>query len=99
MACDVLSRSERSAHQAATCDWWPAPRLSATIKQWECPDSASRRAITIAEGAIVEVYVPQEENATPRSIRDLGFAAMWADRDDIPDSVSHVNRLRDNPCG
>jgi predicted DNA-binding antitoxin AbrB/MazE fold protein len=57
--------------------------------------------VMIAEGAVVEVYVPQyvlqEERATPRSIRDLGFAGMWADRDDITDGVSYVNRLRDNP--
>ena len=32
--------------------------------------------VMIAEGAIVEVYVPQEEKAAPRSIRDLGFAGM-----------------------
>jgi hypothetical protein len=55
--------------------------------------------VMIAEGAIVEVYVPQEEKAAPRSIRDLGFAGMWAGRDDITDGVSYVNRLRDNPRG
>ena len=55
--------------------------------------------VTIEEGAIVEVYVPQGEKVTPRSIRDLGFAGMWADRDDITDGVSYVNRLRDHPRG
>jgi hypothetical protein len=53
--------------------------------------------VQIEEGVIVEIYVPQAEKAKPRSIRDLGFAGMWADRDDITDGVSYVNRLRDNP--
>jgi hypothetical protein len=48
------------------------------------------------EGTVVEVSVPQGENAQPRSIRDLGFAGMWAYRDDIKDGVSYVNQLRDN---
>ena len=46
---------------------------------------------------MVEVYVPQGEKAKPRSIGDLGFAGMWAYRDDITDGVTYVNRLRDNP--
>ncbi|MGA3237104.1 MAG: antitoxin family protein [Bryobacteraceae bacterium] len=53
--------------------------------------------VQIEEGVIVEIYVPQAEKAKPRSIRDTGFAGMWADRDDITDGVSYVNRLRDNP--
>ena len=32
-------------------------------------------AVKIKEGAVVDVYVPQGEQARPRSIRDLGFAA------------------------
>jgi hypothetical protein len=32
-----------------------------------------------------------------RSIKDLPFYGMWADRDDIADGVSYVNKLRDNP--
>ncbi len=55
--------------------------------------------VKIKEGTVVEVYVPQREKSKPRSIRDLGFAGMWADRDDITDGVSYVNRLRDNPRG
>jgi predicted DNA-binding antitoxin AbrB/MazE fold protein len=51
----------------------------------------------IEDGSIVEVYVPQGQKVKPRSIRDLGFTGMWADRDDITDGVSYVNRLRDNP--
>jgi hypothetical protein len=54
-------------------------------------------AVTIEEGTVVEVYVPQRENAKPRSIREIGFAGMWADRDDITGGVTYVNRLRDNP--
>ena len=53
--------------------------------------------VRIKEGTVVEVYVPQGETAKPRSIRDLGFAGMWAYRDDIIDGVTYVNRLRDNP--
>ena len=55
--------------------------------------------VKIKEGTVVEVYVPQGKKAKPRSIRELGFAGMWADRDDITDGVSYVNRLRDNPRG
>jgi predicted DNA-binding antitoxin AbrB/MazE fold protein len=53
--------------------------------------------VKIKEGAVVRVYVPQGEKARPRSIRNLGFAGMWKDRDDITDGVSYVNRLRNNP--
>lgn len=55
--------------------------------------------VEIKEGTIVDVYVPHQEKAKPRSIRDLGFAGMWADRDDIADGLSYVNRLRDDPRG
>jgi len=53
--------------------------------------------VKIQEGTVVEIYVPQGEKAKPQSIRDLGFAGMWADRDDITDGASYVNGLRDNP--
>jgi len=53
--------------------------------------------VNIKEGTMVEVHVPQQRKASPQSIRDLGFAGMWADRDDIVDGVTYVNRLRDNP--
>ena len=54
--------------------------------------------ITIDEGAIVEVRVPSEGGIARkvRSIKDLPFYGMWADRDDITDGVSYVNKLRDN---
>jgi len=55
--------------------------------------------VEIKEGTIVDVYVPQQEGIKPRSIRDLGFAGMWADRDDITEALSYVNRLRDSPRG
>jgi Protein of unknown function DUF104 len=55
--------------------------------------------VMIEEGATVEICVPQRGKTKPRSIRDLGFAGMWADRDDIADGVSYVNRLRDNLRG
>ena len=53
--------------------------------------------VKIKEGTVVEVYVPQQGKAQPQSIRDLGFAGMWAHRDDITDGVTYVNRLRDKP--
>jgi predicted DNA-binding antitoxin AbrB/MazE fold protein len=55
--------------------------------------------VKIKEGAVVQFYILQGEDARPRSIRDLEFAGMWADRDDITDGVSYVNRLRNNPRG
>ena len=55
--------------------------------------------VEIKEGTIVEVYMPNEEKDKPPSIRDLGFAGMWAYRDDITDGLSYVNRLRDTPRG
>jgi len=50
-------------------------------------------------GKIRECSPPPAEKLRPKSIRDLGFTGMWADRDDIPDGLSYVNRLRDNPRG
>jgi hypothetical protein len=55
--------------------------------------------VKIKEGTIVEIRVPQEGKARPRSIAELGFAGMWAYRDDIGDGLSYVNRLRDEPRG
>jgi hypothetical protein len=55
--------------------------------------------VKIKEGIVVEIRVPQEEQAKPQSIGELGFAGMWADRDDITNGVSYVNRLRDKPRG
>ena len=56
--------------------------------------------VKLQEGTLVEIHVNREQ--TPRkglSIRELGFAGMWADRADIKDGVSYVNSLRDNPRG
>jgi predicted DNA-binding antitoxin AbrB/MazE fold protein len=57
--------------------------------------------VTIDEGTIVEVHVPADGGPAPkrRSIKDLPFYGMWADRDDITDGVSYVNNLRDKPRG
>ena len=52
--------------------------------------------VKLEEGTRVEIHINREQ--TPRkapSIRELGFAGMWSDRDDIKDGVSYVNRLRD----
>jgi predicted DNA-binding antitoxin AbrB/MazE fold protein len=55
--------------------------------------------VNITEGTVVEVYVPSEQKATGkrRSIKELPFYGMWADRTDIRDGVSYVNKLRENP--
>ena len=53
--------------------------------------------LQIEEGTVVEVSVPQRGAAKPQSIGDLGFAGMWAHRDDITDGVAYVNSLRDEP--
>ena len=51
--------------------------------------------VHLTEGTRVEVHVPEEgAPRTPKSIRDLPIFGMWADRDDIPDGVTYVNRLR-----
>src|SRR3989442_422314 len=57
--------------------------------------------VRLKEGTIVDVYVPSEPKPEKRrrSVREFGFVGMWADRDDIEDGVSYVNRLRDNPRG
>lgn len=48
----------------------------------------------IKEGTIVTVHVPHQEKVKPRSIRDLGFAGMWAYYDDIADGLGYLNELR-----
>ncbi|MDP9115092.1 MAG: antitoxin family protein [Acidobacteriota bacterium] len=53
--------------------------------------------VEIKEGTLVDAHIP--EKAKPPSIRDLGFAGMWAGHDDITEGLSYVNRLRDNPRG
>jgi len=54
--------------------------------------------IKLKEGTVVEVHVNRAQTTRRTlSIRELGFAGMWADRADIKDGVSYVNSLRDNP--
>ena len=57
--------------------------------------------VSIKEGTVVQVHVPPEGElgGRRRSIKDLPFYGMWADRDDIIDGVSYVNTLRNNPRG
>jgi len=59
------------------------------------------QSVTIQEGTIVEVHLPAEGDPARkrRSIKDLPFYGIWADRDDITDGVSYVDNLRDNPRG
>jgi AF2212-like protein len=53
--------------------------------------------LKVEESTVVEVHVPQRGEAKPQSIGDLGFAGMWAHRDDITDGVTYVNSIRDEP--
>ena len=56
--------------------------------------------VSIEEGTIVEVHVPDGAQPDTRpSIKDLPFYGIWADRDDIVDGVSYVDKLRDEPRG
>jgi hypothetical protein len=57
--------------------------------------------VAIKEGTVVEVRVPtgSQPSSGRRSIKDLPFYGLWADRNDITDGVSYVNDLRDNPRG
>jgi len=51
--------------------------------------------VTLTEGTEVKVHVPEEPAPErPKSVRDSPIFGMWADRDDIPDGVTYVNRLR-----
>ena len=55
----------------------------------------------VKEGTVVEVYLPSEQGSAGRrrSIKELPFYGMWADRTDIEDGVTYVNKLRDDPEG
>ena len=52
-------------------------------------------AVKLTEGTRVEVRVPEEcVPKPPKSVRELTLFGLWADREDIPDGVTYVNRLR-----
>lgn len=54
--------------------------------------------VKLKEGTVVEIHVNRGPTVSKAvSIRELGFAGMWADRADIKDGVSYVNSLRDSP--
>jgi predicted DNA-binding antitoxin AbrB/MazE fold protein len=57
--------------------------------------------VAIKEGTVVEVHVPEGSDSprARRSIKDLPFFGIWADRDDITDGVSYVTDLRDHTRG
>jgi predicted DNA-binding antitoxin AbrB/MazE fold protein len=58
-------------------------------------------SVAIKEGTVVEVHVPSESDSTRsrRSIKELLFYGLWADRDDITEGIRNVNTLRNNPRG
>ena len=52
--------------------------------------------VALTEGTRVEVHVPAETApAKVKSIRDSAIFGLWADRDDISDGATYVNRLRE----
>jgi predicted DNA-binding antitoxin AbrB/MazE fold protein len=51
--------------------------------------------VKLAEGARVEVHVAAPPLRRPKSVRELAAFGMWADRENIPDGVTYVNRLRE----
>jgi len=54
--------------------------------------------IELEEGTLVEIHVNRGQAAKKvGSIRELGFAGMWADRADSKDGIGYVNTLRDSP--
>ena len=66
----------------------------------KCEDGVFKplEVVDLPAGAAVEVHVPVELPAKrPKSVRDLPIFGMWADRNNIPDGVSYVNALRNNP--
>jgi predicted DNA-binding antitoxin AbrB/MazE fold protein len=52
--------------------------------------------VDMKEGAIVEIEVPANKNIQRRSIKDFAFTGMWKGREDMPDGITYVNRLRDS---
>ena len=58
------------------------------------------RKVKLKEGTVVEIHVDREEtHRRAQSIRELGFVGMWANRADIRDGVSYVNKLRNGGYG
>ena len=51
--------------------------------------------VKLTEGTRVEVHVAEQSRRRPKSVREFAAFGMWADRDDIPDGVTYVNRLRE----
>lgn len=50
------------------------------------------RKVKLKEGTVVEIHVNREvAHHRVQSIRELGFAGMWANRANIKDGVSYVN--------
>ncbi|MGA3026160.1 MAG: antitoxin family protein [Bryobacteraceae bacterium] len=51
--------------------------------------------VKLSEGTRVEVHVSEQPRRRPKSVREFAAFGMWADREDIPDGVTYVNRLRE----
>ena len=51
--------------------------------------------VKLTEGTRVEVHVAGQPLRRPKSVREFAAFGMWADREDIPDGVTYVNRLRE----
>jgi len=51
--------------------------------------------VKLTEGTRVEVHVAEQPHRRSKSVREFAAFGMWADREDIPDGVTYVNRLRE----
>jgi predicted DNA-binding antitoxin AbrB/MazE fold protein len=51
--------------------------------------------VKLTEGTRVEVHVAAPPRRRLKSVREFAAFGMWADREDIPDGVTYVNRLRE----
>ena len=51
--------------------------------------------VKLTEGTRVEVHFAGQPRRRPKSVREFAAFGMWADREDIPDGVTYVNRLRE----
>ena len=52
-------------------------------------------ALKLTEGTRLEVHVAEQSRHRPKSVREFAAFGMWADREEIPDGVTYVNRLRE----
>lgn len=52
--------------------------------------------VKLKEGTVLEIYVSPDDKKRA-SLKDFSFVGMWKERRDIPNGLSYVDRLRNNP--